>query len=204
MFKAELSPVNLNKIQYWVDQGRLNPGEPITLRELAKSRCIHGVKKDGVKLLARGAEEITTAVHLVVSRASASAIAAVEKAGGTVTTRYYSPFSIQKIRQGLMHPYHSLQSRITFPETVTADAVPEPEEFVHNKGGYRFRLPDPVSRKSLEYYRDEAKRGYLSYVVGKKEGPSLFFRVPQEGKQKYVKRKAGGQGSRQSVENRLW
>ncbi|KAK5167697.1 YmL10 [Saxophila tyrrhenica] len=203
-FKADFSPVNLNKIQYWVDQGRLDPKTPITLKELAKSRCIHGVKKDGVKLLARGKEEITTPVHLIVSRASASAVAAVEKAGGTVTTRYYSPFSIPKIRQGLMHPYHSLQSRITFPETVEADAPPTPEQFVFEKGGYKYRLPDPTSRKSLEYYRDEAKRGYLSYVVGKKEGPSLFFRVPEEGKQKVRRRKTGKSSSGQGAENRLW
>lgn len=52
-FKIEMSPINLDRIQSWIDQGRLNPDEPITMKELAKSRCLHGVKRHGVKLLAR-------------------------------------------------------------------------------------------------------------------------------------------------------
>lgn len=41
------------------------------------------------------------------------------------------------------------------------------------------RLPDPVSRKAIEYYRDPAHRGYLSYQVGQGQGPSLFFKRPR-------------------------
>jgi hypothetical protein len=52
-FKVEMSPINLDRIQAWIDQGRLNPDEPITMKELAKSRCLHGVKRHGVKLLGR-------------------------------------------------------------------------------------------------------------------------------------------------------
>ena len=48
-----MSPVNLDRIQSWLDQGRLNPKKPITMKELNKSRCIHGVKRHGVKLLGR-------------------------------------------------------------------------------------------------------------------------------------------------------
>ena len=42
-----MAPINLNRIQYWINQGRLDPTQPITLKELANSRCVHGVK-DGV------------------------------------------------------------------------------------------------------------------------------------------------------------
>lgn len=48
-----MSPLNLDRIQSWIDQGRLDPSKPITMKELNDSRCLHGVKKDGVKLLAR-------------------------------------------------------------------------------------------------------------------------------------------------------
>jgi large subunit ribosomal protein L15 len=48
-----MSPINLDRIQSWIDQGRLDPSKPITMKELQKSRCIHGVKRHGVKLLAR-------------------------------------------------------------------------------------------------------------------------------------------------------
>jgi large subunit ribosomal protein L15 len=54
IFKTELSPINLNRIQYWINAHRLDPTKPITLKELNANKCLHGVKKDGVKLLARG------------------------------------------------------------------------------------------------------------------------------------------------------
>jgi large subunit ribosomal protein L15 len=47
-----MSTVNLDRIQSWIDQGRLDPSKPITIKDLASSRCLHGIK-DGVKLLAR-------------------------------------------------------------------------------------------------------------------------------------------------------
>lgn len=52
-FKVEMSPINLDRIQEWINQGRLNPDEPITMKELKKTRCLHGVKRHGVKLLSR-------------------------------------------------------------------------------------------------------------------------------------------------------
>jgi large subunit ribosomal protein L15 len=51
-FSLEMSVLNVDKIQQWIDQGRLDPSQPITVKELCRSRCLHGVK-DGVKLLAR-------------------------------------------------------------------------------------------------------------------------------------------------------
>ena len=48
----DMAPVNLDRVQSWIDQGRLDPSKTITVKELAESRCIHGVK-DGVKLLAK-------------------------------------------------------------------------------------------------------------------------------------------------------
>lgn len=51
-FEVDMSPLNLDRLQDWIDQGRLDPSKPITVKELHDSRCLHGVK-DGVKLLAR-------------------------------------------------------------------------------------------------------------------------------------------------------
>lgn len=47
------APVNLDRIQHWIDTGRLknSPDEPITAHELVKSNCVHGIR-DGIKLLA--------------------------------------------------------------------------------------------------------------------------------------------------------
>ncbi len=47
-----MSPLNVDRVQAWIDQGRIDPSKPITLKELNESRCLHGIK-DGVKLLAR-------------------------------------------------------------------------------------------------------------------------------------------------------
>ncbi|KAF2654026.1 ribosomal protein L15 [Lophiostoma macrostomum CBS 122681] len=109
-FKVEMSPINLDRIQSWIDQGRLNPARPITMKELNKSRCIHGVKRHGVKLLGRNAEALQSPIHIVVSRASASAIARVEALGGSVTTRFYSPVSIKQVLRGEAHPTISWQA----------------------------------------------------------------------------------------------
>lgn len=48
-----MSPVNLDRIQSWIDQGRLDISQPITMKELNRSRCLHGVKRHGVKLLGK-------------------------------------------------------------------------------------------------------------------------------------------------------
>ena len=188
-FSPSFSPVNLNRIQYWIANNRLDPNKPITLRELNQSRCIHGVAADGVKLLARGKEELSTPIHIVVSRASAAAIEAVEKAGGTVTTRYYTPFAVKKILKGEMDPIHSDRSEIEMPVDEGASGL------------WRYRLPDPVSRKALEYYRDEAHRGYLSHLVEEGQTPSLFFKVPGEGR-KHAKAARGKVVK--GAENRVW
>ena len=46
------APVNLDRIQHWVEQGRLTstPETPITARELYLSGCVHDVH-NGIKLL---------------------------------------------------------------------------------------------------------------------------------------------------------
>ena len=200
-FADEMSPINLNRIQYWIQQGRLDPSRPITVKELHKSRCLHGIK-DGVKLLARGKHELTTPINIIVSRASAEAIRAVEKAGGTVVTRYYTKFAIRKIIQGKMDPINSLQSnlRLVLPSHEGADAAGgaiRPE-----KKRYEFRLPDPAGRKDLEYYRDEAHRGYLSHKVEEGQGPGLYFRVL--GAKRDEEKKTQLPGEMSGDRNRLW
>lgn len=198
-----MSPINLNRIQEWINAGRLDPTQPITMRELNKSRCMHGVK-DGVKLLARGKEELKTPINIVVSRASAEAISAVEAVGGTVTTRFYTPFAIRKIMGRTMDPIHSLQSRIQMAPQGEEGAQAAAEALHVERKKYPFRLPDPTSRKDLEYYRDSAHRGYLSHMVEEGHGPSLFFKTPGAGR--VDRRKVAGKGGKSAAkaENRVW
>ena len=169
-----MAPLNLNRLQQWIDAGRLNPNLPITIRELSTSRCIHSTK-DGVKLLARGGPStLSTPIQITVSRASASAIAAVEACGGKVTTRYYTRTSISRVLKGESDPVNSLQS-------VEVAGLQELGQGI-KKEKFKYRLPDPASRKDIEYYRDPAHRGYLSHMVKEGQGPSLFFKTPREGR----------------------
>ena len=70
---------------------------------------------------------------------------------------------------------------------------------------YRYRLPDPVSRKDLEYYRDPAHRGYLSYQVQEGYTPSLFWKTPGTAVRRgQVKGGAKGKGkTKVAGENRM-
>lgn len=163
-----MTPVNIERIQDWISQGRIDPSRPITLKELGDSRCVTNVK-DGVKLLAKGSEQLRTPLNVVVSRASAAAISAIEAAGGSVMTRYYTPFAVQRVMRGKSDPINSLGSRESTGESLI-------------KSGFQNRLPDPTSRKDFEYYRDPAHRGYLSHLVSEGQGPSLFFKTPNTGK----------------------
>ena len=79
-FALHFAVVNLDTIQKAVDSGKLD-ASAIDIESLLKSRVI-SKKKDGVRLLARGA--ITSAVTISVNSASKAAVEAVEKAGGKV------------------------------------------------------------------------------------------------------------------------
>lgn len=46
----EYQEVNLDKLQHWIETGRIDPSQPITMKHLLDSRCIHKIE-DGVKLL---------------------------------------------------------------------------------------------------------------------------------------------------------
>lgn len=157
-----------------------------------------------MKLLGSGADTLHQPIHLVVSRASASAIAAVEAAGGSVSTRYYTKAAIRHILRGESHPFISLawSAASGSPELLKAAGVDVQnlsEKSVMEGKGYRFRLPDPTRRRDIEYYRDPAHRGYLAHLLRPLEGPSLFFRSPEERKST-----AGVKKEKVLPENRLW
>ena len=239
VFSVDMQPLNLSRIQSWIDQGRIDPSRPITIKELSDSNCV-GKIKDGVKLLADGAQELRTPINIIISRASKSAIAVVEKIGGSVMTRFYTPFAIRRILKGTTDPINSLRSeRMMMMEEEEEEEEEEDEEHQNNgeevdasrdtnfkvlvgeatgtseastiasavaavqprRFGFRHRLPDPTSRKDIEYYRDPTHRGYLSHLVTEGQTPSLFFKIPSGGKGIAGKRLAA---KKALEENRIW
>jgi large subunit ribosomal protein L15 len=82
IFRARYAEVNLGRLQSAIDAGKLDSAAPIDAEKLVAAGVV-GHARNGIALL--GAGEITAAVRLTVSRASKSALAAVEKAGGSVS-----------------------------------------------------------------------------------------------------------------------
>lgn len=82
MFPTDYAELNIGRLQEAIDDGRLDPKTPIT-EELLLENGVVSKSKDGVRLLGKG--QIKAKVTIEVAGATASAIAAVEKAGGKVT-----------------------------------------------------------------------------------------------------------------------
>lgn len=82
IFAREFTIVNVGQIQRAIDAGRIQAGQSLNAETL-KAAGLTSNAKDGVRLLARG--EISANVTLDVAYATPAAIAAVEKAGGSVT-----------------------------------------------------------------------------------------------------------------------
>ena len=82
IFAKRFQVVNLGRLQTAIDTGKLDAGKPIGTAELIASGVVRRAR-DGVRLLGKG--ELTTIVDITVAGASASAVEAVEAAGGKVT-----------------------------------------------------------------------------------------------------------------------
>ncbi|HEV3183482.1 MAG TPA: 50S ribosomal protein L15, partial [Xanthobacteraceae bacterium] len=82
IFRKEYNEVNLGRVQQAIDAGKLDPANPIDVEALIKAGVLRRAR-NGVRLL--GAGEITAKVAFTVAGASKSALAAVEKVGGSVT-----------------------------------------------------------------------------------------------------------------------
>jgi len=95
------APVNLDRLQSWVNQGRLfsSPTSPITAKELVLSGCVHNAH-DGIKILADGSEQLKNAIHIVASRASKTAVEAIEAKGGSVFCKHYNPLALRDCLKG--------------------------------------------------------------------------------------------------------
>ncbi len=76
------SVVNLGLIQKFIDAGKIDVKAEITEDALIASGLIRR-KKDGIRVLAKG--EFTAKAKISVTGASKGAVAAVEKAGGSLT-----------------------------------------------------------------------------------------------------------------------
>ena len=89
IFRKVYAPINLGTIEKAVVDGRLAADAPVTEDSLRKAGLVGSGKVHGIRLLATG--ELTRALTIEVAGASAAAIAAVEKLGGSVRTTVVKP-----------------------------------------------------------------------------------------------------------------
>ena len=82
MSTIRFNEINLGRIQVAIDSGRLDATKPIDAATLVSTGIIRR-ELDGVRLLGKG--EIKSKVMFSVRGASAGAVEAVQKAGGSVT-----------------------------------------------------------------------------------------------------------------------
>lgn len=80
--RKEFAEVNLWRLEQAIAAGKLDAGKPIDAAALIAAGVVRRAR-DGVRLLGKG--ELSSKVDLTVYSATASAKAAVEKAGGKLT-----------------------------------------------------------------------------------------------------------------------
>ena len=79
--QKKFAVINLGIIAKYIESGKLDAGSAITEDALVASGAVRR-KLDGVRVLAKG--DISTKIDLEVTGASKAAVAAVEKAGGSL------------------------------------------------------------------------------------------------------------------------
>ena len=81
IFKTDYNEVNLGRVQQALDAGKLDGSQLITVDALVAAGVCAKVR-DGVKLLGQG--DFSAKVSFEVARASKTALAAIEKTGGSI------------------------------------------------------------------------------------------------------------------------
>jgi large subunit ribosomal protein L15 len=84
IFRKEYAPLNIGALDKAISEGRLPGDQPLDETMLKASGVVRSQSRlSGVRLLGQGS--ISRAVTITVSGASATAIAAIQAAGGTIT-----------------------------------------------------------------------------------------------------------------------
>ena len=81
IFRLDFAEINLDRLQDAIDAKLIDAKDTVTVESLVKAKVVPRPKA-GVRLLGRG--ELKAKLNIEVHGASKSAIAAVEKAGGTI------------------------------------------------------------------------------------------------------------------------
>ncbi|XP_069126980.1 large ribosomal subunit protein uL15m-like [Argopecten irradians] len=135
--RKEYVPVSLVQLQRMVDLNRVDKNEPIDLTSICNTglvRVIPEQKQFGIHLTEEGADTFAAQINIEVQWADELTIAAIERNGGTITTRFFD-------RPSLM--------AAVAPKTFFMKGLPIP----------KCKIP-PTD--VFKYYTDARNRGYLA------------------------------------------
>ncbi len=82
IFRKHYRAVNLGRLQQAIDAGKLDASQPITEETMRAAGLVKNLR-DGIRILAKG--DLKANINIEATGASKAAVAAVEKAGGSVS-----------------------------------------------------------------------------------------------------------------------
>lgn len=91
--KKNYDCLNISKLRYFIEKGRLDVRFPITQRHLHDCRCVK--VKNGVKLFNVNDYPFPYKIHIEVASADQSSIDVIKKVGGTVTIVYMERINLR-------------------------------------------------------------------------------------------------------------
>lgn len=97
-FSLSFQPITLGKLARYINAGRIDSSELITMKTLKDVGAIGKQIEDGVKLLGgSGAKDIQWPIHVEVSRVTTPAKEAIEAAGGSVRRVHYNRLGLRAL-----------------------------------------------------------------------------------------------------------
>ncbi|KAK1443364.1 50S ribosomal protein L15 domain containing protein [Babesia gibsoni] len=91
--RKSLDPLNLSKLRYFIERGRLDTRFPITQRHLYDSKCVK--VKRGVQLFNVNDYPFPYKIDIEVAGSDQSSIDAIKRVGGSVTIVYYDRVNLR-------------------------------------------------------------------------------------------------------------
>ena len=201
--KPRYRTLNLDRIQFWIETGRLNvsPGQPITMQHLKNSGIIIGRIQDGVKLLGNGATYFkASGLDIQVTKASKSAIAAVESLGGSVTAVYHTRAGIKQhldnerqleyfyeppVLEADVAYYSDPANRGYLADKQSFDAIFRPRGYLYSVDEFKnLKSPDHIAKVNVRY-EVENMPAVLQDLKTKRAWRQMWYETEQERKQQY-------------------
>ncbi|WWC71918.1 mitochondrial 54S ribosomal protein uL15m [Kwoniella pini CBS 10737] len=132
------APLSISKLQEFILKGKINPLNPIGIKEILQSNLIHGNLSNfsGIKLLGDSNSNLPLpSLELNLSRFSKSASEKILNSGGKLTSIYYNNLSLRK------------------------------EIFPQKYAGKDIKNAKPTRKNDILYYTNPKKFGYLADTV---------------------------------------